>query len=81
MNNSLVDNLALGGYWNEFCFVCQKQTYQPEGFCSACGWDDSVQEFMTEERYNETIGEVGDRVYARSVNMEFHTSRSAAKSK
>ena len=76
MHNSLVDGLALGGYWNDFCFCCQKQTYQPEGFCSVCGWDDSVQEFMTEERYNETIGDVADRVYARYTSLGLSATKS-----
>ena len=67
MKNRLVDSLALGGYWNDHCLVCQKQTYQPEGFCSICGWDDSVQEYMTEERYKncETLDNVVERVNAR----------------
>ena len=69
MKNSLVDGLALGGYWNDFCFVCQEQTYQPEGFCSVCGWNDSIKDYMTESEYKksgtETLDIVLDRVFRR----------------
>jgi len=81
MNNRLTDSLALGGYWDSFCFPCQKQTYQPEGFCSVCGWDDIEQEYMTEGKYNETISEVADRVYSRYDDVELLNSKRAANSK
>ena len=67
--NMIVDNLALGGYWDEFCFVCQTQTYQPEGFCSVCGWCNRIDDYMTEEEYKksgtETLDIVLDRVFNR----------------
>lgn len=81
MNNSLVDNLALGGYWDEFCIVCQKHTYQPEGFCSVCGWDDRAQDYMTEERYNncESFADVVDRVCDRNEFMGRDSKKAARK--
>lgn len=77
--NKLVDALSLGGYWDEFCFVCQTNTYQPEGFCSVCGWSDSIQDYMTEKEYKahgtETLDIVLDRVYRRGCGNRISTKK------
>ena len=83
MKNRLTDNLALAGYWNDFCFVCQEQTYQPEGFCSVCGWSENLQDYMTEEEYykGEKFSDVVDRAADRADRADRNAKSKRAASK
>ncbi len=76
--NKIIDELSVAGYWDEFCFVCQTHTYQPEGFCSVCGWCDYLNDYMTEREYKNR--ETLDDVFAR-VDARFDNNRIAAKKK